>query len=191
MSSQLDKALDDLKSLEDAQKVKDAEYVAASTQGLTVNQLTLMIIYHKLDLCKLESVRKITEYQRRREAIQPYTKALDLLNKNATTDGIKLKQDDAKTDEAKAEVGELRGLLEEFKKNGLAIDVKDNYDAQDRDRLVENLKRGLEDLNVQNNMTLEGLQQSCNERYEAYQYARSIMKAGHDAGQQVARNIAK
>lgn len=190
MPGEFNKATDDLRILDESAAAAEAEFKATSFDGLTLNQATLIVIYHKLDQVKTEYLRRITEYQKRREEIQEFTIALQLVNQQATDEGLVLPVDEGKSDVVQNEMS-LRELLEKLKEKGCPLTLKDKYDVRERDNLIENLKHGLEDLSYQNNITMEHIQQAVNERYEAYQYARAIMKAGHEANQQVARNIAK
>lgn len=86
----------------------------------------------------------------------------------------------------------LTKLREEEEKDfkvDLAVLEKGDFDKEDRDKLIGNLNRGLETLNLQQNMSLERMQQLVSERYEAYQFARAIMKPEHEAKVQAARGI--
>ena len=84
---------------------------------------------------------------------------------------------------------ELQGLLEKAKE--LGVDVKDGkkFNRDERDRLVENIRMTVEDLNVQNDMQLQTISRLTNERYESYQMARSILKPLHDAKTSFARGM--
>lgn len=74
---------------------------------------------------------------------------------------------------------------------GLELDHKKGaYKKEDRERLIENIKMAVEDLNVQNDMQLQTLNRLMNERYEAYQMIRTIMKPLHDDKIQKARALA-
>jgi len=59
-------------------------------------------------------------------------------------------------------------------------DDKFKYNKDERDRLVENIRMTIEDLNVKNDMQLQTITRLTNERYESYQMARSILKPLHD-----------
>lgn len=67
---------------------------------------------------------------------------------------------------------------------------KTKYTKEERERLVENIKMTIDDLNVKNDMQLQTVTRLTNERYESYQMARSILKPLHDDKQNKARAIA-
>lgn len=86
---------------------------------------------------------------------------------------------------------ELQDLLKLAK--DLGVDVKEGkfkYTAAEKDRLMENIRMTVEDLNVQNDMQMQTITNLNNERYESYQLARSIFKPLHDDKLNKARAIA-
>lgn len=86
---------------------------------------------------------------------------------------------------------ELKELLKKAKELGVDVaDDKNKYNKDERDRLVENIRMTIEDLNVQNDMQLQTVQRLTNERYESFQLARSILKPLHDDKQNKARQVA-
>jgi hypothetical protein len=86
---------------------------------------------------------------------------------------------------------DLQDLLQEAKKLGVeTIDGKFKYTAEEKDRLIENIRMTVEDLNVQNDMQMQTITNLNNERYESYQLARTIIKPLHDDKINKARAIA-
>lgn len=73
---------------------------------------------------------------------------------------------------------------------GLEFDPKKGtYTKDEATQLLDNVRSAVEDLNVENDMRLQSLSRLMNERYEAYQLARAIMKPLHDDMVQKARAI--
>lgn len=82
---------------------------------------------------------------------------------------------------------QLKGLLKKAKELGVEVKDGNKFNRDERDRLVENIRMTVEDLNVQNDMQLQTISRLTNERYESYQMARSILKPLHDAKTSYAR----
>lgn len=86
---------------------------------------------------------------------------------------------------------ELQDLLKEAKNLGVeTVDGKFKYTAEEKERLIENIRMTVEDLNVQNDMQMQTITNLNNERYESYQLARTIIKPLHDDKLNKARAIA-
>lgn len=85
---------------------------------------------------------------------------------------------------------DLQDLLQEAKKLGVeTVDGKFKYTPEEKDRLIENIRMTVEDLNVQNDMQMQTITNLNNERYESYQLARAIIKPLHDDKLNKARAI--
>lgn len=188
MAEDLSKTAQEVNAYEQAFKVETEKYLQTDSKGLTVKQLALLIVHHKLDHLKLSYLQKMLEWKENRAKIQDYTVVLSLINARVKDGKLQLEPSDSK-EEFKYN---LRAQLEQLVKDGLILNIPADglFDAQAREGLVTNLKGMLDGFNLNNNIVIEDLQQIMNERYEAYQYARGIMKPENDAGTQVARNIA-
>jgi len=84
----------------------------------------------------------------------------------------------------------LQNLIENAK--NLGVDVKEGqmvFNKDEKDRLIENIRMTVEDLNVQNDMQLQTISRLTNERYESYQLARSILKPLQDAKTTLAKAL--
>jgi len=64
------------------------------------------------------------------------------------------------------------------------------YSREERERLVENIRMACDDLNMENDMQIQTVTRLTNERYEAFQLARSIMKPLHEDKINKARALA-
>ena len=86
---------------------------------------------------------------------------------------------------------ELQDLLQKARELGVETEEgKFKYTPEEKDRLIENIRMTVEDLNVQNDMQMQTITNLNNERYESYQLARAIIKPLHDDKLNKARAIA-
>lgn len=133
----------------------------------TLEQLVLLVTSERLHNIEKQSRDELKELKERQEKVKELH---DLLSKiNSLTDDVgKVKVDE-----------ELKKLLEAAKEAGIDIDIKDvgkEYDGRGRERLVDNIRMRIDDLNVKNDMQIQAVTRLTNERYESYQLARSIIK---------------
>ncbi len=85
---------------------------------------------------------------------------------------------------------ELLEMLEKAREMGIEIpEGKTKFDKNSRLRLIENIKMGVDDLNLENEMQMQTVTRLTNERYESYQMARSIMKPLHELRMAILRNF--
>ena len=90
-----------------------------------------------------------------------------------------------------AKDSELEKLLKRAEELGVKLPkTNGTFQRDDTSRLTENFRMVVEDLNTKNDMQLQKVTKYTNERYEAYQMARSILKPCDDAAKSAARNIA-
>lgn len=76
---------------------------------------------------------------------------------------------------------EVLEFLEAAKELGIEVDTtKMTYNSDERQRLIENIRIATDDLNMQNDMQIQTVTRLTNERYEAFQMARSILKPLHE-----------
>ena len=81
---------------------------------------------------------------------------------------------------------EIQDLLKEAKKLGVECkEGQHKFSKEERDRLVENVRLTVDDLNVKNEMQLQSVNRLTNERFECYQMAKSILKPLHEAKMRV------
>ncbi len=152
--------------------------------NLSIESLALLITTERLDQLEKKTMEEFKELKERQDAVRALHKLLKEINANTNQKG----ELDASNKE------ELQKLLDEAKeKYGIEFKNKDGkykFTKDDRDRLVENVKMSVDDLNVQNEMQLQTITRLTNERYESYQMARTILKPLHDDKVQKARAIA-
>lgn len=87
---------------------------------------------------------------------------------------------------------DIKDLILEAADMGIELDTsKMQYTADERQRLTENLRMTCDDWNTINDMQLQTVTRFTNERYEAFQLARGIMKPLHDDKINKARSIGR
>lgn len=148
--------------------------------NLSLEALVLLINTERLKYLQENTRKEFTSLKERQEKVAELHKLLKAVNGATDSNG---KLDCSNNDE-------LKQLLEKAKE--LGVDVKDGkfkFNREERNRLVENIRMTVEDLNVQNDMQLQTISRLTNERYESYQMARSILKPLHDAKTSHARGM--
>lgn len=132
---------------------------------------------NNLDQKTKEAFDKLTKRQGEVTELHKILKAIN--NATGTKGELDLKGKD-----------DLKALLEKAKELNIEIDPKKtSYTKDERDRLVENIRMTIDDLNVQNDMDLQTTQRLTNERYESYQMAKSIIKPLDEAKRNIARGV--
>lgn len=147
-------------------------------ENLSLEALILLINTERLKYLQEKTQNEFSELKDRQAKVAELHNILKALN--AATDAK------GELDLTKNE--ELKQLLSKAKE--LGVDVKDGkfkFNKEERERLVENIRMTVEDLNVKNDMQLQVISRLTNERYESYQMARSILKPLHDAKTSYAR----
>lgn len=146
----------------------------------TIDSLVHDILTARLHKLQEDTKKELAELKDRQKEVQ---KLHDLIAKiNSLTD---------KEGEVQAD-GELCSMLQEAMQSSANSDevnelkmnsdslkiVKsgEKYKPEERQRLIENLRMHIEDLNTQNDMQLQTVTQKTNERYETYQMVRAIEK---------------
>lgn len=150
-------------------------------ENLSLESLILLINTERLQGLKDQTAKELKELKERQEKVRRLHALLSSIN--AATD------DKGKLDLSKKV--EFFKLLAEAK--ALGIEMKEGkllFTKEERDRLVENIRMAVEDLNVENEMQIQAISRLTNERYESYQMARSILKPLHEDKQRKAREIA-
>lgn len=133
----------------------------------TLEQLVLLVTTERLHQIEKKSRDEIKELSERQKKVEELHKILSKMNALTDNSGH-LKMDE-----------ELHKLLEAAKSEGLDLNIKEvggEYDTRERDRLVDNVRMRVDDLNIKNDMQIQAITRLTNERYESYQLARSILK---------------
>lgn len=151
--------------------VKEVVDAPKPNLNLSLETLVQLINTERLKYLQETTDKELKELKERQKDVRTLHKVMKAIN--AATD------EKGNLDISKNK--ELQALLKDVK--ALGIDLKDDkmkYNKDERDRLVDNLKMGVDDLNVQNEMQLQKINRLTNERYESYQLARTILKPLHD-----------
>src|SRR5262249_30551970 len=136
-------------------------------QDLSLEALLLLIHTNRLKELEDKSMNEFTELKKRQEQVRKLHKLMKEINSKTSGNGEVSFADDA----------EMVKLIKEAKELGVTVDEgKTQYTKEERDRLMENIRMTIDDLNVQNEMQLQTITRLTNERYESYQMVRSTMK---------------
>lgn len=160
----------------------------------TIDSLVYDILTSRLYQLQKDTTKELEELKERQKEVQKLHDLIAKINSLTNKDGevkvdeelFEMLQDAIKNDGNDDAVNDLKispdslKILEEGKK----------YKPEDRQRLIENIRMHIEDLNTQNDMQLQTVTQLTNERYETYQMARAIMKPLDEDKKQKARSIA-
>lgn len=164
----------------DVEKI-ESELNQPLNTDLSLETLIMLIHTERLKTLKDQTASEFTELRERQAKVRQLHDSMKAINQATTPTGeLNLK-----------DKPELVQLLSKSKEHGAEVtEGKNKYNKDERDRLIENLRMTIEDLNVQNDMQLQTVQRLTNERYESFQLARSILKPLHDDKQNKARQMA-
>jgi DNA-binding transcriptional regulator YhcF (GntR family) len=139
---------------------------------LSLEALIMLLHTNRIKHLQDTTANKFQELSKKQKEVAELHKILKAANKATQEKGdLDIKGND-----------ELKGLLERAKELGVDVDTsKETYNHLERERLIENIRTTVEDLNVENDMMLQEVTRLNNERYESYQLARTIHKPLHDA----------
>ncbi len=147
---------------------------------LSLEALLLLITSERLKKLETDSRRELKELQQRQQKVAFLHKLTKTINTATSPQG----EFDCTT------IPEIQQMFKDAKEMGVQLDeTKLKYNDDERDRLIENIKMSVDDLNIQNEMQLQFVTRLTNERYESYQMARSILKPLHDDKLNKARAI--
>lgn len=147
---------------------------------MSLDSLLMLIHSERLKTLRDQATDEFKELSKRQEDVRALHEVQKAIN-NATDDKgtFKVKDDE-----------NLKDLIKKAEDLGVKVDCdKSKYSKEERDRLVENLKMTIEDLNVKNNMQLDVLSRLHTERLESFQLARAILKPLDDDKRNKARKI--
>lgn len=157
-----------------------ANPAVSDPKNLSLEALVLLINTERLHHLHNKTHKEFTELKERQANVSRLHQLLKKINNNTTDNG----EFDCSNH------AELKELLSKAKELGIEIkDGKFKFTKGERDRLVENIRMTIEDLNVMNDMQLQTINRLTNERYESYQMARSILKPLHETKMQMAKGM--
>ena len=121
---------------------------------MSIDKLVLSITKKRLDNCYAKTEKEFSEIKDRQKKISNLHKLHKTLNAHTTSKG----EIDFKNNE------ELKSLIKNAKDQGLEIDpTKTVYNKDERERLVDNIRMSVEDLNLQNDLQLQTVTRLTNE----------------------------
>lgn len=175
-----------------ADKVEDVMSELEGVKGkktdhkhLTHESLVLLITTDRLHKLEGDSRRELSELRDRQKKVTFLHKLTKTLHASTSSKG-ELDHSKLPADQ----MAELKEMMKEAKELGVELNEdKLKYNNEERERLIENIRMTIEDLNVQNEMQLQMVTRLTNERYESYQMARSILKPLHDDKMNKARSM--
>ncbi len=145
--------------------------------------LSLLITTDRLHKLENDSRRELSELKARQKKISFLYKLTKTLHASTSTKG-ELDHSNLPGEQ----LADLKEMMKEAKELGAELNEdKLKYNNDERERLIENIRMTIEDLNVQNEMQFQMVARLTNERYESLQFARLIFKPGHDAKMSSAR----
>jgi hypothetical protein len=159
----------------------------------TIDSLVYDILTSRLHQLQKDTTRELEELKERQKEVQNLHDLIAKINSLTDKDGKvtvdeeleEMLQNAVTNDDNSDAVNDLK-----ISKDSLKIVKKgDKYKPEDRQRLIENVRMHVEDLNTQNDMQLQTVTQFTNERYETYQMARAINKPYDEDKKQKARAI--
>lgn len=150
-------------------------------KNLSLEALLLLITSERLKRLETDSRKELKELQKRQQKVAFLHKLMKTINTATSPKG----------EFDTTAITEIQQMFSQAKEMGVQIDeTKMQYNDDERDRLIENIKMTVDDLNIQNEMQLQFVTRLTNERYESYQMARNILKPLHDDKLNKARAIA-
>jgi hypothetical protein len=140
-------------------------------KNLSLESMVVLITANLLHRLEDDSRTQMNELRTRQEKVSFLHKLMKTINTATGNKG----------DVDFSAYPEVMDMLKKAKEMGVELsETQKVYNNDERERLVENLRMTVEDLNVQNDMQLQMISRLNNERYECYQMAKSILKPLHD-----------
>lgn len=138
---------------------------------LSLEEMILLVTSTKVQSLEQQTAQELSDLKKRQDQVKLLHQLLSLINKSTDSKGA---FDGSKIDN-------ISQILQQAKDLGVDLDpTKLKYSKEERERLVENIRLGCDDLNTQNEIQLQTINRLTNERYEVYQLARSATKSLHE-----------
>jgi hypothetical protein len=153
-------------------KLKSIDGTEFNPNNLSLEALVLLIKTEKLKELEEKSQKEFTEVRLRQKEVAELYEIIQALNTaTAENGGFDCKKDDV-----------LKQHLARAKE--LGVDMKEgkfSFNKDERDRLIENIRMTVDELNVDNDMQIQNITKLYNFRNEIIQFARSVFRPLHDA----------
>lgn len=156
--------------------------IPVDDKNLSLEQLVVLVNTDRVRFLEAKSRGELTTLKDRYAQVRSLNDLRKRVN-NALSAGPNASLDLTKDPLTKA-------LLEKAKEAGVpVIDGKNVYVKEEAERLLDNIKMTIEDLNVQNDLQMQQISRLQNEHHESFQLAMSIMRPLHQAKSASARAI--
>jgi len=150
------------------------------TKNLTLEQLVILVNTERVRSLEAKSKAELQELKARYAQVRTLNDLRKLINNVLSADGS--------VDLTKHP--ELLEKLNNAKSLGVpVVDGKTQYSKEEADRLLDNVKMTIDDLNVQNDLQMQQVSRLQNDHHESFQLAMSIMRPIHNAKQSSIRAI--
>lgn len=152
-------------------------------KNMSIEAIIKLMIMEKADRVRSDMLKMSEELKTRQDKVHWIHTLIKKINSRIDKDSgeLDITDENAKTEEEKRLCKEIREMLEKAsEEKGYDIKYATKYNKEERERLLDNLRTTVEDLNVQNDMQIQDLSQLVTERYEVFQMARGIIKPLHD-----------
>lgn len=150
-------------------------------KNLTLEQLVILINTDRVRSLEEKSKAELKELKERYAQVRSLNDIRKKINTDLSSSG--------NVDLAKNP--ELKEMLAKAKEHGVTVDEKKTtYTKEEAERLLDNIKMSIDDLNIENDLQMQQLSRLQNEHHESFQLAMSIMKPLHNAKQSAIRGIA-
>lgn len=151
-------------------------------KNLSLEQLVVLVNTDRVRFLEAKSRGELTTLKDRYAQVRSLNELRKRVN-NALSTGPNATLDLSKDPVTKE-------LLDKAKSAGIpVIDGKNVYVKEEAERLLDNIKMTIEDLNVQNDLQMQQISRLQNEHHESFQLAMSIMRPLHQAKSSAARGI--
>ncbi len=141
---------------------------------LSLEALAKLIVTDRMNKLESDSRKELQELKERQQKVAFLHKIIKAINMSTAPNG----EFDGRN------LTELHEMLSKAKALGVEIDENklktEKYNDDERERLVDNIRMTIEDLNIQNEMQFQLVTSFTNQRYEAYQSARNVLKPLHE-----------
>lgn len=147
--------------------------------GLSLESIALLVNAERLNYLEKKISTEFKELKKRQDEVTFLHKLIKKINTVTSNEQFDC-----------SENKELQELLVTAKEYGVDLqEDKYQYNKDERERLLDNIRLTADDNNVLNDMQLQTITRLTTERYESYQLARSIMKPLHEDKTNKARSI--
>lgn len=158
----------------DRESVPDNISLSAVQEGKVVEHnvetLALLVGAERLKHLEQKITKEFQELKTRQEHVSIHNKLIKAINAAQHNGELDLTSNE-----------ELRSKLLKSHELGVEINLeKMKYTKEDVERLTENIRITVDDLNIMNEMQLQTVNRLLTERYETYQIMRNIVKPLHE-----------